>query len=159
MTTDSGAGLAVDAGLAVSLGRVADMLERQCSRAQRLTQALHQVPIGPGLITITASAGSFTQDPAFGPNTGYFWSVRRLSCWGFSAGTVQMWLNNTSGELLPSFSQAGTNTFGRGEVLLNPNDNLFFTATGITLAPGFAGVQIAGTADNGELWILPDYLL
>jgi hypothetical protein len=153
------AGLELGAGLNLSLGRLATALEMQQQKAQRLGQALHQVTIGPGLIPIAASAGTLAQDPMFGPNTGFFWSVRRLTAWGFSAGTVQVFMNSTNGELLPSFAQAGSLTFGRGELLLQPNDNLYFVASGITLAAGFAGVQIQGVADNGELWILPDYLL
>jgi hypothetical protein len=148
----------IDLQLGVQIGRLAAVLERQQERAQRLMQALHQVPIGPAQIPIATGAGQLVQDPAMGPNTGYFWSIRRLAVWGFTAGTVNVYLNAVGGELLPSFPTAGVATFGRGEILLNPNDNLVFQAQGITLASGFGGVQVAGIADNGELWTMPDYL-
>jgi hypothetical protein len=144
--------------LGLSLGRIASSLERQERTAHRLMQALHQVPVGPSQIPIAAGAGTLVQDPAMGPNTGYYWSVRRLAVWGFTAGVVNVYLNAIGGELLPPFPAAGVSTFGRGELLLNPNDNLTFQATGITLASGFSAVQIAGVADNGELWTMPQYL-
>jgi hypothetical protein len=59
--------------------------------------------------------------------------------------------------MLP-FASAGTFTFGRGEVLLDQNDQLILVCTGITLASGYGGVQLNGAADNFERWLLPDYL-
>jgi hypothetical protein len=154
-----GGGLQVLAQLSASLGSVAVELRRQCDRQQRLTQALRQLTVGPGVIPISGGAGTLSQDPMFGPNTGYFWSVRRLSAWGFTAGTVTVYLNQPGGEILPSFPAPGSNTFGRGEVMLQPLDTLIFVASGITLASGFGQVIVQGVADNGELWIQTDYLL
>jgi hypothetical protein len=148
------AGLEVDAGLAVQVGALTTALQQEYQRRQSLQNALHQVTVGPGQIPLSAGAGTLQQDPMMGPNTGYFWSVRRLSAWGFTAGTVQVYMNQPGGELLPSFPAAGSLTFGRGEVLLQPLDNLVFVASGIT-----GTVQVQGIADNGELWILADYLL
>jgi hypothetical protein len=155
----AGSGLQILAGISASLGSIATAMARQEAKEQKMAQAVRQVTIGPGSILITAGAGTLVQDPGFGPNTGYAQSVRRLTIWGFSAGTVAVYLNNLYGEPLPFFTSAGTYTFGRGDLLLQPQDNLVFSASGITLATGQGAVSVTGTVDNVELWALADYLL
>jgi hypothetical protein len=135
-------------------------------RELRLAREMYQVPFA-GLITITTGAGALGSFDGNGPGSGYFWSVRRLSLQGFSAGTVTLYKNATvnggaivgTPEVLPSFPQSGVFTFGRGEVLLNPNDWLGFAAAGITVTSAYAGVQINGTADCFPVELLPEYLM
>lgn len=148
------------------LNEVATQLKRKNDRQERLFNSLHQVPL-PGQIAITAGTGVLQLNDIFKAKTGYHWSVRRLSASGFSAGTVTAFLNGQvvggvmlgNPEPVAPFPQAGVFTFGRGEVLLQGDDNLTFTATGITLQAGFPSVLIQGSADCMESWLLPDYLL
>lgn len=104
-----------------------------------------------------------------GPNTGFHWSIRRMVASGFTAGTVTVYRNAVqttfgaapayTGEIFFVFPQAGTYTFGRNEMLLEPDDSLSVSATGITLVAGAPGVQLAGAVDQLESWLLPDYIL
>lgn len=138
---------------------------------RRLYRQFHQVPIAPPLIVIASSAGVLTTaTDLLGPNTGYHWSVRRLSLSGYSAGLVTVYRNAVqtnftagsvalTGEILMPPSPAGTFTFGRGEILLEPDDSLMFAASGITLAAGAPGITVYGSADQLESWLLPDYLM
>ena len=155
-----GADLGVFASIGASLGRVASMMEDRERRRHKLFEQLHQVPIGPQQITLTAGAGNLQLLEMFGPKAGYMWSVRRLTAQGYTAGAVTAWKNGAvvgatfaGGEPVAPFAAAGVLTFGRGELLLDQNDQLIFTATGIT-----GSVTIYGAADNFERWLLPDYL-
>jgi hypothetical protein len=159
--------LGVFASLGASLGKVAAIMENQQRRRERLFEQLHQVPIGPQLIPIAASTNGVLQMPdQLAPKAGFMWSVRRLTVSGFTAGTVVAYKNGAvvggaavgGGEPMIPFSAAGVFTCGRGEELFDQNDQLIFVATGITLATGYAGVQVNGAADCFERWLLPDYL-
>jgi len=164
---DQGGGfdLGVFASIGASLGQVATMMRDREDRRTALFRQLHQVPIGPQLITITTGAGNLDQVEAFGPKAGYMWSVRRLTTSGYSAGAVVGWKNGAvvggtllGGEPVAPFAAAGVFTFGRGELLLDQNDVLIFSATGVTLNASSPGIQVNGAADNFERWLLPDYL-
>jgi hypothetical protein len=151
---DGGLELGAGAAVAVQLGRVADLMQAQWDRRQKLLQQLNQVPIVAPQISLTAGAGTLQLADLLGPRTGYHWSVRRLSLNGYTAGTVTVYKNASGGEILLPTSAAGTYTFGRGEMLLEPSDQMVFVAAGIT---GY--VQVGGAADCFESWLLPDYLM
>ena len=136
----------------------------------KLYRRMHQVPIAPPLlIPVSGNAVLATATDLLGPNTGYHWSVRRLNLSGYTAGNVTVYRNATQtgygasaavvGEILMPPSPAGTFTFGRGEMLLEPDDSMVLFASGITLTAGQTGITIIGTADQFESWLLPDYLM
>src|SRR5215469_1282399 len=85
---------------------------------KKLYESMHQVPISAPQIPITAGAGTLQIYDGLGPTTGFVWSVRMLNAQGFSAGTINVYRNISGGELLFTFPQAGTFTFGRGEMML-----------------------------------------
>jgi hypothetical protein len=121
---------------------------------------LHQVPIIAPQIPLTAGAGAIQFADLLSPKAGFMWSLRRLVGTLFTAGTVTVYKNGyvaggvaVGGEPLFTFPSAGTYTFGRGEILLDQNDQLVIAATGIT-----GSVQINGSADCFERWLLPSYL-
>jgi hypothetical protein len=159
MAVDAEAGpLGLGASLEVMLGRVADTLDRLDHREQRMQQMwqdLHPVPILSGQVPLTAGAGTLNTPDRLGPKDGYWWDVRRLSTWGFTAGTVNVFLNDATGfgELLASFPQAGQFTWG-GQLLMGPRDFLVVSATGIT-----GTVSVAGQAVEIADRMLPEYLL
>jgi hypothetical protein len=170
---EAGFDLSVFAGLSTHLGQVADLLAEsnrmtasQQHRRERLFEQLHQVPIGAIQVPITAGAGAYQMADQLSPKAGYMWSIRRLTASGYTAGTVIAYKNGSvvggaytgGGDPMLPFASAGTFTFGRGEVLLDQNDQLILVCTGITLASGYGGVQLNGAADNFERWLLPDYL-
>lgn len=138
-------------------------------RKSRLFAEMYQTPIVLPNLVITTSAGVLIPTDQAGPMTGQYWSVRRLVASGYSAGTVTVYRNATVtaqgasaavvGEILFTFPQAGTYTFGRGEMELAPDDFLVILATGVTLNTGAPGIQITGTADVYSAWLRPEYLV
>jgi hypothetical protein len=122
-------------------------------QAQYETQAIRQVPLPMQSVPLTAGSGILNQPSQYGPPTGCYWSVRRITCWGFSAGTAVAYLDSISGEAVAPFAQAGVFTFGKGELLLNPQSWLIFQALSVT-----GTVQIAGRADQFPVPHLRYYL-
>ncbi len=152
----SGLGADLVAGLHLTLGRIADTLDGMARReaAERdMWQGVHPVPVLPGQIPLSAGAGTLASPNLAGPNLGYWWDLRRLTAWGFTAGTVTVFLNNAAGEQLASTTVAGQFTWS-GQILLAPDDYMVFVASGIT-----GSVNIAGQAiEVADRW-LPRYLL
>lgn len=139
-------------------------------RKAKLFAEMYQTPLVVPQIPITTSAGVLVAgNNQGGPVTGQYWSIRRMVTSGYTAGTVTVYRNAAvtgtgasaaaTGEILFTFPQAGTYTFGRGEMELTPDDYLVFVATGVTLATGYTGVQISGSADAYAAWLRPEYLV
>jgi hypothetical protein len=167
--TDTGPGVVIGldlfAGLTDQLARLSGAMERRERRREALYQKMHQAPLLVSDIPITNSAGVLQQADRLSPKAGYTWCVRRLAVYGFTAGTVNVYLNGSviggvvqGGEILVPFPQAGIATLGRGEVLLHQNDQITFGASGITLQSGYSGVRLGGAVDEFESWLLPEYL-
>jgi hypothetical protein len=159
-----GGGFGVAAGaVALMSGRMAPPApeDRACSQWQQA----HQIPIGAIQVPITGGNGAFQMNDLLMPKAGYMWCIRRLTASGYTAGSVVAYKGGMvvggtytgGGDPFP-FSAAGAATIGRGELLLDQGDALVIVCTGITLATGFAGVQINGAADCFERWLLPRYL-
>lgn len=161
----SAAGVLEIAARIGATGRAAVEAEGSNRRA-RIAQYLFQVPLSC-IVTITAGAGAAQFPDTMGPGAGYYWNIRRLSVQGFTAGSVIVYKNAPpvggvvvgTPEVFVPFPQAGTATLGRGEGLLNPTDALTISGTGITVATGYAGLQVNGVADCFPAWLLPDYLI
>jgi hypothetical protein len=170
LDTGIGIDLSVFGSIGESLSRVASMMENRENRRRKLFEQLHQVPITCPDIAINTGAGVLQMADTLSPKAGYMWSIRRITATGFSAGTVLAYKNGAvignganatalGGEAVAPFASAGVLTFGRGELLLDQNDQLIWTATGITLNAGnAAGIQVGGAADCFERWLLPEYL-
>lgn len=148
---DTGLDLSVFAQLAASINGLAARMDREAQQRQRAAQAMRQVPF---ILNVPLVAGAATINPSpAGPDTGYYWSIRKIAAVGFTAGTVNTYVDNTGGEPIVPFPQAGVVTFGGGDQLLHPNSNIAIVASGIT-----GTVQIWGKADQFESWLLPWYL-
>jgi hypothetical protein len=163
--------LAGCAQLGTQFGQEADeaFSAEGAERRRRMFTRMHQVPIiVPPLVPNTGNGVIFGQD-AMGPNTGFHWSIRRLAATGWTAGTVIVYRNAIqtgfganaalTGEQLFTFPTVGTYTFGRGEMLLEPDDSLLIACSGVTLAAGAGNIAVQGSADQFESWLLPDYLM
>jgi hypothetical protein len=138
--------------LIASIETLTEQMRKQWQHEQRKAQAIRQVP----LATNQANAAGIIDDPAqLRCPTGYYMSVRRLSVFGFSAGTAIVYMNSIIGEPVATFTPTtGTVTHGKGHILMHPGDRLVAAATGIT---GF--VQLAGAADLVEAAFLYAYLI
>lgn len=153
MSSDARLDLAVSATLTAALGDLTAEMRAERQWRQKMSQVLRQVPLAVPGMSLSAGAGTVDVAQALGPPQGYYWSVRRLTATGFSAGTVTAYIDSTAGEPVAPFPQTGVFTFGRGEILLHPMSRLVIAATGIT-----GTVQVYGAADAFEDWYLPYYL-
>jgi hypothetical protein len=142
-------------GLSARIGGLCDRMDRETQHRQRANQAFRQVSIGKGM-AITGGAGSVHLEP-HGPPAGYYWSIRRLTAYNYSAGTVTAFLDSVSGEPLVAFPAAAVYTFGKGEILIHPNSTILVTGASITPVTG-TYVYLWGSADQFESWLLPWYI-
>lgn len=132
---------------------MAAKIDRAERYRQRMAQAIRQIPITAPPMNLASGAGVIDVPDLLAVKTGFMWSVRRLTLYGFTAGTATVLLNSQFGEPVAPFPQAAVFTFGRGELLMHPGDRLVTTATGIT-----GSVTLAGAADCFEQWYLPHYI-
>jgi hypothetical protein len=138
-------------GLAAKVGGLSDRYDQRLRQQGRAAQVIRQVPF---IINVPLVAGAATINPSpVGPDIGYYWSIRKLAAVGFTAGTVNTYIDNTGGEPIVPFPVAAVNTFGKMEQLLNPGSAVAVVATGIT-----GTVQLWGRADQFEVWALPWYM-
>lgn len=148
----AGIELDVSAQVSASLGSIAQALRAEADHRQRMATAIRQVPFA-GSVPLTGGAGTYDAADQLQAKTGYFWSIRRLTVQGFTAGSVTAYRNSAAGEPVMPFPAPAVNTIGRGELLLMPGDRLVFSATGIT-----GSVTFWGVADCFESWYLPHYI-
>ena len=151
-----GPGASLAAQLELTLGRVAESFDRWSRRYEAMQsswQEVHPAPLLLGQIPLSAGAGTLDVPNLAGPADGLWWDVRRLTAWGFTAGTVTVYLNSTSGEQLASTTVAGQFTWSGG-ILLGPRDRLVFQASGVT-----GQVNLAGQVIEIGARVLPSYLI
>jgi hypothetical protein len=138
-------------GLTAAVSGMCGRMDREFQFRQRANDAFRVVPF---IINVPLTAGAATINPTqSGPDAGFYWSIRKMSAVGFTAGTVSTYVDNTGGEPIVPFTVSAVNTFGKGEQLLHPNSNIAVEAAGIT-----GTVQIWGQADQFESWLLPWYM-
>lgn len=145
-----GARFGLAAGLGLGAGADGALDGIMGSRNDMWADTVRQVPI---VATSLGGSGTIMQPATLGPPTGWYWGVRRLTAQGFSAGTVTVYDTSASGEPLETFAAAGTQTFGKGQILLHPGHYLVFVAAGIT-----GTVTMYGAADLFRAPFLSRYL-
>jgi len=106
-----------------------------------------------GQIPLSGGAGTLQQGNLYGPEMPYWWDLRTLSFWGFTAGTVTTFLNSASGEQIAATTTPGQFTWS-AQIMLSGPDNLIFVASGIT-----GSVNVALRAIEVETQWLPEYLM
>lgn len=143
-------GAAAGLGLGRDAGGALDAL----APPRRPCNPVRQVPI---YATSLGASGTIQQPGTLGPAIRHYWSIRRLSAEGFTAGTVTFYDSSTVGEPLATFAGAAgviaPQTFATGALLLHPQHYLVIVASGIT-----GTVTILGSADLVPDWYLTDYL-
>lgn len=148
-----GAGLVLGAEEGAAMAGTPPSGDLRNAYSQWVTQTIRQVPLPTQQVPLSAGAGVLNEPSQYGPPTLFYWSVRRITCWGFTAGTVTGYLDSVNGEAVAPFAQAGVFTFGKGELLINPQSWLVFQAAGIT-----GTVAVAGRADQFPVSHLRYYL-
>lgn len=142
----------LNARLCASLEGLAGQVGAEQEWRRKISEAMIDVPFGL-TVPLSGGTGTLTQAPNLGPPLGWWWSVRRLTAVGFTAGTVNVYADSTAGELIAPFPQAGVFTFNRGEQLLRPMQQMIIQATGIA-----GTVTIWGRADGFQQWFYPYYV-
>lgn len=153
-----GDGLRVNGGFTIeaALGTLARDAVRRQRRDQELWQAIHTVPVRTAALTALVSASGVLDFPdQLGPHDGYWWDVHRLSAWGWTAGTVTVYMNDStgSGEPLAVFNTPGQYTWGKAQMPLAPRDRMVVVAAGVT-----GSVNIAGSATEVLAPYWPEYV-
>ena len=152
MTIAPGIDLEASIRLSASMDGMAAALNRESAWRERQARAITRVYFA-GSITLSGGAGTDDQPDKLQAKTGYIWGIRRLTAQGYTVGTVTAYRNSSVGEPLIPFPSAAVNTFGKGQILLMPNDRIVWVATTIT-----GTVSYYGEADCIEQWYLPYYL-
>jgi len=141
------------AELAVTLGSLKQAVNGDRPRKPVIPwEACHPVPI-LGTVQLTAGAGTLDQPDMYGPKDPYWWDLRSLGVWGFTAGTVTVFLNSANGQQLAAASTPGEFDWS-AQRILGPRDRLIFVAAGIT-----GTAQLGGQAIEVETSWLAEYLL
>jgi len=156
------AGLELDAAVSLQLGRIADGMKAQADWNRLLSSRLRTVPIQP-IVTQGAAGGAIgavTMGNAeiWGPKTGYFWAISRITAYGLLAPDT-VWFyrgqpttlgqNAVNSLTLNSPEWHSTRSF-----ILQPGD--FVTVAG-TVTATFLSVNF--DAIVGTLDLLADFLL
>jgi hypothetical protein len=152
--TAEGDGLGAVAAIQVALGKLTTQVNKLVERSNRIEDLWQQLHIVPLRFTPLTSANP-TSDLADvqGPRDGYWWDVRLISSWGWTAGSVTITKNDLNGMVLATFPATGQFTWS-GQVWLGPRDRMVATSTGLV-----GTAQIEGFAVEMSDRILPDYLL
>ncbi len=117
----------------------------QSSLLSELARGLKSVRVAPiplQTVTGTIAGQTFTvggdapNSQQFGPREGYVWSVRRVSVYGDqSVDSIQVFRGDPTQRanfICTIPLSTGRASFGKGELILHPGENLAFTGTGIT---------------------------
>lgn len=145
------------AKIGVRLETLAAETARANDRRDRLSRAIHQVPVATQAL---AASGTIDVPQLWGPSAGFWWDCHRLTAAGFSAGTVAVYKNAVAdGNQVMAFQSAGVVTNGKAQVLLGPKDRLIAVGSNITLNAGAAVWSVGGDAMQVEAWALFDYLV
>src|SRR5271163_3740398 len=89
VTIDASADLSLVAslnGLAAGVGGLCQRMDQEHALRQRAAQSFRQVPLVKGINVNGTSTISHVEP--HGPPAGFYWSIRRLTAYGYTAGTV-----------------------------------------------------------------------
>jgi hypothetical protein len=151
-----GGGLQIFAELSATLGRVAEALETQQARYQKLWQAIRPIP-GIPVPQITTASGTADYPELLSPRSGYWWFVIQATAVTFSAGTVNLYRNtaNIDSLLVGAFTSAGYLTYSSTGLPVPPSQRLVFAAQAVTGSVTPSLTTVIEVAD----WAVPMYLM
>jgi hypothetical protein len=140
--------------IAAALGQTAEAcagLAREMGHTRRRRAELNAklMPLDLDLqpIPLQAGAGVLDQPRLLGPPMGWTWQLDGIGAQGFSAGTVNTFVNSVQGASIAPFNAAGV-FYQRHFRFLRYGQRLIFQAAGIT---GTASVWITGLAYTDDI--------
>ena len=138
------------ADLTLAVGRLGESMRRNGEKPRVPWEACH-----PVWFTGQLGAGTNTllNVNLYGPELPYWWDLRTLNFWGFTAGSVATYVNNVNGQQIANAVTPGEFTWS-GQHLLAPQDSMIFVGTGIT-----GVVNIVGQAIEVQSEWLAEYLM
>lgn len=115
------------------------------------------IVIDPTPVTLSAGSGFLDVPQLFRPSLGEWWDVHVITAQGFTAGTVQGYINMpgiaaaaAQGRLAAPFPGAGVLTFSKNHLpLRGGQDRLTFNASGIT---GVVLISMIATRVSDAWW-------
>ena len=150
VTVHDGPGAELDMKFFIDLGKKVDDIHSMHTRQQAADgDFVWQMPI---FATLAPGANPVIGGDKMEPPRECCWGVRWMSFSGFTAGTLQLQLNNI--EVVQPSITAGYQGFGRGELILQPGDKL-----ALVIATALTGTaMIFGRADAFPYEYLATYL-
>jgi hypothetical protein len=161
-----GDGLSVEtlAGLAGSLRKIAEVVDRQWQIELRLYQAIFTRVIPPKTRAVSGGSVVITStEHDLGPPDGFAWAFQRITAAGLaSADVISLYRGVPSSGTVDAsnFMNVLTGTApswhpGRTGLMLQPGESVVASGTGLTATQ----VTITGEVIQMEQWLLPHFLL
>lgn len=160
----TGGGAFAEADLAVSMGKIAAVVERQWQIELRLYQSIFTRVIPPKSAAVSGGAVTFTStEHDLGPPDGFAWAVQRLTAAGLASGDVITFYRGVpSSKTVDPSNMLNTVTFaapawhpGRTGLMLQPGESIVAAGASLTATQ----VTITGEVIQMEQWLLPHFLL
>jgi hypothetical protein len=158
MSAELDFGLSAQASIGQLAAAVNGLTRRmELSPVARVNESFRRIEFG-GSVTLAAGAGTLQDFNRFGCPAGYYWSIRRLTVSGFTAGQVTVYRDSATGEplwtlLAPASGSITVETFGKGHIILKSMSQLIWSAASIT-----GTVTVWGAADQFYAGDLPWYM-
>lgn len=158
------AGLEIQAGLTLALGRMNTSLERAEAYSQRMAAAVMYLPILAQTQAVSGGAVLFaSKEHDLGPPDGYVWAVQRVTVAGLAGSDIcsvykgPPLAQSIDPTRLANLVTAGAPTWnpGRTGMILYPGDSILISGSALTAT----NVAVSGEVIQLEKWIVPQFLL
>jgi hypothetical protein len=161
---DVDAGLQIQAGLTLALGKMNASLARAEQYSARMQQAVMYLPILAQVQAVASGAVLFaSKEHDLGPPDGYVWAVQRLTVAGLTGTDVcsiykgPPLAQSIDPSRLANLVTATAPTWnpGRTGMVLYPGDSILVSGSALAAA----SVAVSGEVIQLEKWIVPQFLL
>lgn len=163
-TAEVDAGLQVQAGLTLALGKMNDSLARAEQYSARLQAAVMYLPILAQTQAVAGGAVLFaSKEHDLGPPDGYVWAVQRITVAGLAGSDIcsiykgPPLAQSIDPTRLANLVTATAPTWnpGRTGMVLYPGDSILVSGSALTAT----SVAVSGEVIQMEKWIVPQFLL
>ena len=153
-TSPASAGAELSAELHLTLGRIADSLDKDERRRRQLNASI--LPLSIELIPVTASS-IVDQPNTLGPRDGWYWDIETVIIQGLTAGQIILYAKTAvvtgttvTGVQWGVFTVSGQQNWGKKQFTLVSGERMILQ--GNASVPAGAFVSIYGTQVAQPLW-------